>query len=159
MHRAFVVIAAVAVVALLGAVSARPVQAQTYVAPPPVILGYHTVMLGETLFCLGRGYHVDPWAIARTNSIVNVNLLYPGQVLAIPNVPASLPPGPTCAPQIAPPSWDWSGCAVYHTVLPGQTLSGIAAMYGIPLPVLAQHNGIANWNVIYAYSTLCIPGR
>jgi hypothetical protein len=45
---------------------------------------------------------------------------------------------------------------VYHTVRPGQTLSGIASYYGVNMWTIAQRNGIANPNRIYAGQTLLI---
>ena len=40
--------------------------------------------------------------------------------------------------------------AVYYTVRSGDTLSGIASKYGTTYQKLAQMNGIANPNIIYA---------
>jgi hypothetical protein len=45
---------------------------------------------------------------------------------------------------------------VYHTVRPGQTLSGIASYYGVNMWTIAQRNGITNPNRIYAGQTLLI---
>ena len=45
---------------------------------------------------------------------------------------------------------------VYHTVRVGQTLSGIASYYGVNMWTIAQRNGIANPNRIYAGQTLLI---
>lgn len=45
---------------------------------------------------------------------------------------------------------------VYHTVRPGETLSGIASRYGVNMWTIAQRNGIANPNRIYAGQTLLI---
>jgi LysM repeat protein len=45
----------------------------------------------------------------------------------------------------------------YHVVRPGQTLSGIAAMYGVSPWTLASANGVWNWNLIYAGQVLVIP--
>lgn len=63
------------------------------------ILGYHTVQSGETLYCIGRAYQVNPAAIARQNNLVG-DVLSVGQKLAIPNVPWSpVPAGRTCQRQ------------------------------------------------------------
>ncbi len=45
----------------------------------------------------------------------------------------------------------------YHVVQPGQTLSGIAAMYGVSAWSLARANAIANWNYVYVGQVLTIP--
>jgi len=49
-----------------------------------------------------------------------------------------------------------SGCQ-WHYVRHGETLSGIARMYGMSWQTLAQYNGLHNPNLIRAGSTLCIP--
>ncbi len=143
------------------------------------ILGYHTVKPGETLYCVGRAYSVSPWAIAGTNYIPWPYWLYPGQVLAIPNVPwYNIPPGPVCQPQFGgttPPPTPTPGpyptptpglyptpvpgyCRYYHTVQWGQTLSGIAWYYGTTVQAIMYANpSITNPNLIYAGQVLCIP--
>ncbi len=45
-----------------------------------------------------------------------------------------------------------------HHISPGETLSGIAATYGFTVSEIAELNGIANPNLIYAGATLLIPG-
>ena len=46
---------------------------------------------------------------------------------------------------------------LHHTVLYGQTLSGIARMYGVTIPDIMVANGLANANLIYAGQRLLIP--
>jgi|FLYL01.1.fsa_nt_gi LysM repeat protein len=46
-----------------------------------------------------------------------------------------------------------------YTVKPGDTLSGIAALYGVTVEVLAQVNGIADPDVIFPGQVLQIPGN
>jgi LysM repeat protein len=46
---------------------------------------------------------------------------------------------------------------VYHFVQPGQTLSGIAARYGVSTWSLANANRIWNWNYVYVGQMLVIP--
>ena len=41
--------------------------------PTGEILGNHIVKAGETLYCIGRAYGVDPYAIATQNNILNPN--------------------------------------------------------------------------------------
>ena len=48
--------------------------------------------------------------------------------------------------------------AQVHTIAPGETLSGIAALYGVDLGSLSAENGIEDPNFIIAGSTLTIPG-
>ena len=125
------------------------------------VLGHHTVRPGETLYCIGRAYGVDPWAIATQNVIVHANVIHPGTVLAIPDVPAPLPSGPVCARQFGIPSSPSScgGCAcrTWHTVGWGQTLTQISMTYSVDRWSIAKCNCIYNLNYIRAGESLCIP--
>jgi LysM repeat protein len=49
-----------------------------------------------------------------------------------------------------------SGCSQFYTVRSGDTLARIAARYGTTVWKLANLNGIANPNVIYAGQVLCV---
>jgi len=151
-------------------VSAPTFQSPTETPSQPVastqpstanILGYHTVRMGETLYCIARAYGVDPIAIANANGIVNPNLILPGMVLAIPNVPRTLPSGRTCPSQF-PGSAGASTSAAYdcrwvHPVAQGQNLFRISLRYGVSMSTIVQANGISNPHLIYAGQTLCIP--
>jgi LysM repeat protein len=124
---------------------------------PGAILCYHTVRPGETLFCIGRAYGVDPYAIAIKNSIVNPNLIYPGQVLAIPNAPRLLPYGPVCVPQCGGSTPVPPACRWHHTVVWGENLYRISLRYGVSMWAIAEANYIFNLNYIRAGQVLCIP--
>ncbi len=127
------------------------------------MLGQHTIRVGETLFCIGRAYGVDPWAIALQNNVVRPNLVHPGMVLDIPDVPAVLPPGPICATQFgdpveaAPAVCGGCTCRWTHIVRWGETLSWISINYGVDMWTIAQCNCIHNLNRIWAGQSLCIP--
>ena len=120
------------------------------------VRGYHVVQPGETLYCIGRAYGVDPYAIARQNGILNPNLIYPGQRLAIPDVPRSLPSGRVCPRQFdggtPPPPCRW-----YHTVGPSENLYRISLRYGVSMWAIAEANNILNLHYIRAGQVLCIP--
>jgi LysM repeat protein len=53
--------------------------------PHPRCAVTHTVRHGQTLHSIGRYYGVNPWAIASVNGIYNMNLIYAGQRLCIPD--------------------------------------------------------------------------
>ena len=133
-----------------------PTPSVTPTPPAGGILGYHTVRPGETLFCIGRAYGVDPYAIAAQNGILNPSLIHAGKVLAIPNVPRLLPPGRVCPRQFdggtPPPACRW-----YHTVAPRENLYRISLRYGVSMWAIAAANHILNLNYIRAGQVLCIP--
>lgn len=158
-------------VAVVVPVAAAPASQQ------PAPLGTHTVQQGEWLYCIGRAYKVAPWDIAAANAIPWPYWVYPGQVLTIPASPwYNIPSGQTCSPQFTPPT-NWpppppptptpgpipptpvpGQCRAYHTVLWGQTLSGISWYYGTTIQaMMAANPSIVNPNLIYAGSVLCVP--
>jgi peptidoglycan-N-acetylglucosamine deacetylase len=127
------------------------------------ILGQHTVQPGETVYCIARAYGVDPWAIGLQNDLANANRIRPGQVLSIPDVPATLPRGPVCVPQIGTPAiltprtGAECACRVTYVVRWGDTLSWIALHYGTDISSIVVCNYIPNVNAIQAGQSLCLP--
>jgi LysM repeat protein len=134
-----------------------PTRTPAPTAVPGAILGYHTVRAGETLYCIGRAYGVDPFAIAVRNGIVNPSRIYVGQVLAIPNAPRLLPPGPVCPRQFGGATPRPSTCRWYHTVRWGENLYRISLRYGVSMWTIAEANHIYNLHYIRAGQVLCIP--
>jgi LysM repeat protein len=150
--------------------------------PAPTVtandLGVHTVQANETLFCLGRAYAVNPWAIARRNNLSTAQFIYLGQRLIIPGERmTNLPPGRVCLRQFAPgelpppipgatpvpgvtptvtppPS---SPCATRYTVRYGDTLWSIARRYGKSPWAIAALNHLPNPDRIFVGEVLCIP--
>jgi LysM repeat protein len=106
---------------------------------------WYQVKRGDTLSSISRKLGVPVDAIAAVNGIVNVNRIWAGTWLWIPEShrPPTPPPGPTCRTKI--------------TVHRGDTLAAIARKYGVSVWSLAKNNGIKNPNVIYVGQRLCIP--
>jgi LysM repeat protein len=100
----------------------------------------HVVRYGETLSGIAVRYGVNMWSLARANNIANPSRIYVGQRLFIPR---------------GGPGTTWQGGAV-HIVQRGETLSGIAARYGVNMWALAHANHIANPSRIYAGQRLVI---
>jgi LysM repeat protein len=117
---------------------------------------YHTVRRGDTLSGIARHYGVSVNSLMQANNIWDPNRIYRGQVLCIPG-----------GGHDGGHDDDWNGgggghpggsCANFHRVRYGETLSGIAAMYGVSKWAIMEANGISNPNRIYAGQKLCIPG-
>lgn len=137
------VVMLIAIVALLIAS-----QASMAVAAPLQnnCVKYHLVRPGENLFRIGLQYGLTVEAVMQANGLYNPNVVYAGQSLCIPgNVPAP-------APNPQPPS-----CNFYYTIKWGDTLSGIAARYGVSMYAIMQANNITNANFVYAGMILKIP--
>ena len=80
------------------------------------------------------------------NDLSNPNLIYPGQIIEIPQR------------EITTPTKDsGTGGTFTYVIRYGNTLSGIAAKYHTTVSVLAGLNNISNPNLIYAGETIEIP--
>ncbi len=100
----------------------------------------HIVKKGETLSHIARRYSVTINALAAANGLSNASYIYVGQRLYIP------------AASGAP-----AGCTSYYYVKHGDTLSGIAAWFGIKTYTLAAANYLSNASYIYVGQKICIP--
>jgi LysM repeat protein len=58
---------------------------QVTIPPQRRCIAFHTVSKGQTLYSIARFYGVSPWAIAAANRIYNLNLIFAGQTLCIPD--------------------------------------------------------------------------
>ncbi|MTI81747.1 MAG: LysM peptidoglycan-binding domain-containing protein [Firmicutes bacterium] len=96
----------------------------------------YTIKRGDTLYQIAQRYGTTVNAILAANpQITNPSMIYPGQVITIPQ----------------------EGGAVY-TVQPGDTLSAIAQRYGVTVDaILAANPGITDPDLIYVGQQIRIP--
>lgn len=113
--------------------------------------GIHYVTFGDTLYSIAERYGVSAEAILQVNGIPNPDLIFVGQPLVIPGY-GNQQSGYVSAPNA-------SGCANYHIVGNGETLSGIAYSYGVALQELLGYNNIYNSNIVYIGQRICLPAR
>jgi LysM repeat protein len=114
-------------------------------AAPALDDGSHIVQPGETLSGIAQRYGVSVQALMQANGIANASLIRSGQRLVIPGNSAGTQSSATVAPGV-------------HVVKSGETLSGIAARYGVSMQAVAQANGISNPSLIRSGQRLTIPG-
>ena len=125
----------------------------------------YTVQPGDWLSAIANQLNVSVIDLMRANSINNANFIYVGQVLQVPGCSNDAPPmqqGPMAEPPKAdPPAADDAPAADdkpnTYTVQPGDTLSKIAAKFGVDTNALASASGIDNPNLIYVGQVLTIP--
>lgn len=106
------------------------------------------VSWGDTLTGIALRHGVSVEAILRHNGLANPEMIYVGQPLIIPNQAYG-----------GPASYDSSGCANYHTVRAGETLSNIAWNYDLSMPDLLRYNNLYNKDVLFVGQRLCVPAR
>lgn len=94
----------------------------------------YAVKPGDSVFAVARRYGMSPQAIIRDNGLVYPDTLTPGQTLVLMTD------------------------TVPHTVTGGQTLTGIARAYGVPLQAILEANPqITNPDLIYPGQVIRIP--
>ncbi len=97
----------------------------TATSTPAYASSEHKVQPGDSLWALAKANGVSVAAIAEANGLLNPDLIKIGTIIVIPD-----PEGSGADPDV-------------HIVVPGDTLWGIAAHYGIGLGQLARQNGLA----------------
>lgn len=125
-----------------------PAEAEAAATPTPVTsvanpqVGaetIHIVQPGENLFRIGLKYGVDAKTLAQYNGISDPDKIYVGQQIKIPDGGAAPEAGNV------------------HIVRPGDTLSSIAAQYGVSAQALMAANNLTNPDFIYVGQKLVIP--
>jgi lysozyme len=102
----------------------------------------HVVQPGESLGQIAAEYGIDPVALADANNITNGNLIRVGQRLVIPGVTAR-------------DALEARG--ERHIVQSGESLSMIAAQYGVSVEAIMAANSLDDPNTIVVGQELLIP--
>jgi LysM repeat protein len=105
--------------------------------------GLYTIRSGDTLSEIAARYDTTVARLVKVNRLPgNGNLIYAGESIKVPGASGG----------------SGSGGGRSHLVVRGDTLSGIAARYGVSQTALASANGIGRDNVVLLGATLRIPG-
>ncbi|MFE5671413.1 LysM peptidoglycan-binding domain-containing protein [Agromyces sp. NPDC056523] len=106
-----------------------------------------TVQEGDTVSAIAARYGLSTAEVLAENGLSWSSLIFPGQRLAMPGGTAAAstaPPVPR--PEIA-----------RHIVRPGDTVSGIAAAYGLDVDVVLSANGLSRASLIFPGQAIVLP--
>ena len=104
--------------------------------------GLYTIKQGDTLSDIAARYHTTVAKLVEVNRLPgNGNLIIAGSSLKVPGSGGSS-----------------TSSKRYHRVVIGDTLSGIAARYGVSQDAVASANRLPSSNVVQLGATLVIPG-
>ena len=106
--------------------------------------GLYTIKQGDTLSDIAARYHTTVAKLVEVNGLPgNGNLIFAGRALKVPGAAAGT--GGGSGPR-------------HHTVVRGDTLSGIASRYGVAQATIARANHLPSSNIVMLGATLVIPG-
>lgn len=114
-------------------------------APPA---GEYTVVDGDTVSGIAERFGLATAELLAKNGLGWSSLIFPGQRLALPGgtAEASAPPASPVAPELA-----------RHIVVEGDTVSGIAAAYGLDVASILSANGLGPSSLIFPGEAIVLP--
>lgn len=119
---------------------------------PAAASASYTVRSGDTLGGIAARAGTSIAALVQLNGITNPNLVRVGQVLKLPAPRSGSAPAPSAPPVTTP-----TGGATTHVVVAGDTVSGIAARYGITQAQLIAANGLTGGRVYVGQRLSLVP--
>lgn len=134
-----------AVAAVGAASSAITTAAKAAVAPAPAL---YRVLPGDTVSSIAGQYGLSTASVLALNGLGWSSVIFPGQELKL-SVSGAVAPAET--PSEATPSGR-------YTIVPGDTISGIADRFGVSTLSMLTANGLGWSSIIYPGQTLAIPG-
>jgi len=122
----------------------------------------YTIKRGDTISGIAQRFGLTTQGLLTLNKLSRTSIIYPGQVIAlsgssiaitpVSNVEKNDPPSPP--PTNAPaPIINNS-----YTIKTGDTVTSIAARFGVSIDAVLKANGLSRSSIIYAGRSLKIPG-
>jgi LysM repeat protein len=133
----------------------------------------HTVQPGETLASIANHYGISLSNLLLVNGFTESSLVYGGQSIKLKNLEVTAPSEAKPVSNVKALATPLSGalsstdphrppniCEVhgFHTVKPGESVSKIAAVYGLSTQSILSENNLTWSSMIYIGQRLIIPG-
>ena len=124
----------------------------------------YTIKRGDTISGIAGRYGVSTASLLSLNGLTRTSIIYPGQVitlggssLAVQPV-SSVTPLPSDPPSTPPTSAPAPVINNTYTIRAGDTVTAIAARFGVTVDAILSANGLTRASIIYAGRSLTIPG-
>jgi LysM repeat protein len=128
-----------------AATTTSPADTSTAAAPAT-----YRVQNGDTVSGIAARFGMSTASVLALNGLSWKSLIFPGQVLALSGGQTSPAPAPAPAPAVP--------AATKYTVAKGDTISGIAARFGVPTKAVLSANGLGASSLIFPGQQVTIPG-
>lgn len=121
--------------------------------------GRYTIASGDTMSRIAARFGVSIESLLSANGLGWSSIIYPGQSIAIPAAPiATAASAPTPAIELVSAATPAApGVVSTYTVTSGDTISSIAARFGVSTRAVLDANGLSASSIIYPGQGIVIP--
>ena len=126
-------------------------------APTPASSGRYRILKGDTISRIATRFAVSTQAVLTANGLGWSSIIYPGATIVIPGQTA--PASTEAAPIVVAPVRAALVTPVpdRYLITSGDTVSSIAAKFGVSIQAILAANGMGWSSIIYSGRTLVIP--
>ncbi len=141
------------VVRLSGASSTTPVVSQP---------ARYTIQRGDTISGIAERHGLTTQGVLALNNLSRTSIIYPGQVIQLSGSSIAITPVSSVESNDppSPPPTDAPAPVINntYTIKTGDTVTSIAARFGVGIDAILGANSLSRSSIIYAGRTLMIPG-
>ena len=124
---------------------------------------HYTIKRGDTISGIASRYGLTTASLLAINKLTRASIIYPGQVIKLSGSSIAITPVSQVDPVGDPPSTPPTSAPApvidnHYTIKSGDTVTSIAARFGVSIDAILTANGLTRTSIIYAGRTLVIPG-
>jgi LysM repeat protein len=141
-----------------------PGQVLTLTGAAPAASGpsRYTIVRGDTISGIAQRYGLTTAGLLAANGLTRASIIYPGQTITLSGSSIAITPVSSVTP-VDPPSTPPTSTPApvinnTYTIARGDTVTSIAARFGVAVDAVLSANGLTRASIIYAGRTLTIPG-
>jgi len=121
-------------------------------ASPAGEITRYTIASGDTISGIASAHGLTASAVLRANGLSTSSVIFPGQVIVLPESGAGASPAAVPVSTTQP-----SASGTTYTIARGDTISGVAAALGVSVRSILDANGLSWESMIYPGQNLAIP--
>ena len=121
--------------------------------------GRYTIQKGDSIGGIAAKFGLATQTLLSANGLAWTSIIYPGQTIAIPGSTGVASAGPASPVRVveAPSAPVAAGTPVTYTIASGDSITTIAAKFGVTVQAILTANNLTWSSIIYGGRTLTIP--